>query len=670
MKKLKKQSAPLTITDFIGPVCLPTLLYLPILIGLLVLVSACSTQKIQEHTDGPTFVQEKSETTKPPLTAKENSQKAEKNTEASAEYHFSMAEAYVADGNTDRAIEEFKLTLMFDPKSSLAYTRLAMEYIKKDMLSAATETCKEALKLNPNFVDARMILAGLYSAIHNKTEALNEYEKVLKLKPNSEEAAIYKTQLLIETDQEEKATDYLRGFVKHNPESVLGWYYLGRIAQEKVRVEEENIKSEEEGEQTSAKVAKEESKRNFSSEALAYYQRALTYVDEAEKCYKKALEIKPGFTQAALALGFLYEDINMNSRAIPVYKTIFEENHDTAAANRIVTIYLKEERYKEAIPYLQSIEAADPDDMNTRVKEGLVEMELKQYDKAIAIFKGILDKKPDSERIHYYLGSLYEEIKECKSAVSEFKKIEATSKLYSDSALHAAYLLKQCDSLAAATAFMHEAVSKAPNILNFYIFEASLAEEAKNLPQAIVVLEKAQVKFPEDEKLLYYLGSLYDRQGNIDKSIENMEVLLKLNPNNVDALNYLGYTWTTQGIRLNDAEVLLKKALALKPDNGYIQDSWGWFLFVRGKIGDAIVSLEKAVQMQPKEATILEHLGDAYLRKNLRQKALRRYEDAIKYAEDVSMKQKLEAKMKNLETELASGKQNENNRTPAEADKN
>src|SRR4051794_39416338 len=38
-----------------------------------------------------------------------NTREVRKNTEASAEYHFSLAQAYVAEGNPDRAIEEYKL---------------------------------------------------------------------------------------------------------------------------------------------------------------------------------------------------------------------------------------------------------------------------------------------------------------------------------------------------------------------------------------------------------------------------------------------------------------------------------------------------------------------------------------------------------------------------------
>lgn len=531
---------------------------------------------------------------------------ARQNMEASAEYHFSLAQAYVAEGNPDRAIEEYRLTLMFDPNSPLVYARLATEYVKKGMLSAAMDTCKEALQRDPAFVDARLMLAGLYSTAHQSDQALNEYDRVLKSDPKHEEAAVYKAQTLSEMGRSTEALAELRKFSKKAPDSVLVHYYLGRAEQ----------------------------REGFFKEAV--------------KAYKKSIELRPSFTQASLALGYLYEEKRMNTEAVSVYKELYDAAQDMAAASRLATIYLKEEKYEQALPYLEAVQAADLEDMGVRVKLGLVQMELKRFTQAIATFKEILVKNPDSDRIHYYLGSLYEEIKQLDEAVVQLKAVLPTSKLFADAALHVAYLLKLQGKAAEAKTYIRESITRSPGASGFYVFEASLEEDAKNIDGAIGVLETAVDKFPEDEKIRYYLGSLYDKQGSVDKGIAQMEAILKTNPDNVDALNYIGYAWTSKGIRLNDAEKLLRRALALRPDNGYIQDSWGWYLYTRGRVSEAIVQLEKAARMKPNEATILEHLGDAYLRSNLREKAMLQYSDAAKYADNSASKLKLEAKIQSL----------------------
>ncbi len=535
---------------------------------------------------------------------------ATRSTEANAEYHFSMAQAYSAEGNPDRAIEEYKLTLMFDPDSALVYARLATEYVKKGMLSAAVETCREALRRDPKFIDARLMLAGLFSTTREPNLALAEYDRVLKDDPKNEEAMIYISQILVDEGKPKEAVSSLRVFLKRNSESALTWYYLGRAEQRAERF------------------------------------------NDAAKSFQKAMDIRPGFTQAGLALGYLYEERQMNSQAVRVYLDLYEQSQDLSAANRLATIFLREEKYKEAVRYLEAIEAYDPEDMNVRVKLGLVQMELKNYEKAVATFKTILTKNPESDRIHYYLGSLYEEMSRPDEAISELKQIGPASRLFSEAALHVAFLLKQAGKLSEAKAFILDAIQKSPRTPTFYLFQASLEEEAKNLALAVDILESAVKQFPDDEKLRYYLGSLHDRRGEIERSLDQMEQILKINPDNVDALNYIGYTWTVRGMRLADAEKLIRRAMSLRPNNGYIQDSWGWYLFTRGRVSEATVELEKAVRLKPTEATILEHLGDAYLKSNLREKALQRYREAAKHAEDVETRKKIDGKARNLRQDL------------------
>jgi tetratricopeptide (TPR) repeat protein len=548
-----------------------------------------------------------------------------------AEYHFSIAQGYSNEGETDKAIEEYKLALIFDPNSALLHARLSAEFIKKGMLSSAMESAKEAVRQDPNFVDARLILGGLYSAVHENQSAVEEYDRVLKMDPKNEEALIYKAQVLMEDGKVSQAAVALRQYTQKNQDSVLGFYYLAR------------------------------------AEQLAGHFK------QAVQAYQKAISIRPSFAQSSLGLGYLYEEHQMPVQAIAVYKSLFDQNRDVMAANRLATLYLKQEKYTQAVPFLKAIQESDPEDFNAQVKLGLVQMELKQFDDAIGAFKKILEKNPDSDRIHYYLGSIYQERKQSDLAIAEFKAIQNSSKLYPDAVLQTAYFLKQSHRLSEARSYVADAIQKASKVPSLYIFQASLEEDDKQPEKAIKILEAAINNFPSDEKMHYYLGSLYDRQGLVDKGLEHMEAILKLNPDNVDAMNYIGYTWTQRGVRLNDAESLLRRALVLRPQNGFIQDSWGWYLFIRGRVREAVVELEKAVKMKPNESTILEHLGDAYLRSNLREKAVDQYLVAGKYAENEEVRRKIETKVQNIRkgsslrgSQQSSGSKSEN--SPEQSD--
>jgi tetratricopeptide (TPR) repeat protein len=486
-----------------------------------------------------------------------------------------------------------------------------MEYVKKGMLSAALETVQEALRKDPKFLDARLMLAGLFSTLRDLDSANVEYDRILKQDPGNEEALVYRAQILVEAGRNDEAIRLLKGFLKKQPDSAVSWYYLGRVHQ---------------------KLDKKE---------------------DAIRSYRKAADLRPGFAQAGLALGWTLEDSNRSAEALAAYQRLYDDAQDTTAANRIATLLLKQEKYREALPYLEVVEAADADDMNVRVKLGLVYMELKRLDRAESIFKTILARTPDADRVRYYLASVYEEQKRLDDSIAEVMKIQPGSKLHGDAVVHAGWLLKQAGRSTEALDLVAKAAKLNPGHATFYLFMASIEEDAKRFTAASQVLQAAVKIFPEDEKMHFYLGSLLDRQGDVDGCLLEMERVLKLNPDHVEALNYLGYTWTIRGTRLNDAERLIRRALALKPDNGFVQDSWGWHLFLRGRIRESIVELEKAARLKPNEATILEHLADAYLRYNLREKAVSRYQEAARLAQDEGARRKIESKLDLLQIEVA-----------------
>ena len=77
-------------------------------------------------------------------------------------------------------------------------------------------------------------------------------------------------------------------------------------------------------------------------------------------------------------------------------------------------------------------------------------------------------------------------------------------------------------------------------------------------------------------------------------------------------MNYLGYSWVDMGKNFDQAEDMLKRAVELQPEDGYIVDSLGWVYYKIARYEDAVEQLEKAVELKPDDPTINDHLGDAY----------------------------------------------------------
>jgi tetratricopeptide (TPR) repeat protein len=73
-----------------------------------------------------------------------------------------------------------------------------------------------------------------------------------------------------------------------------------------------------------------------------------------------------------------------------------------------------------------------------------------------------------------------------------------------------------------------------------------------------------------------------------------------------------------------------KKAVELRPEDGFIRDSLGWAYFKLKRYDEAISNLEKAVQLTENDPTILEHLADVYAAKGDSSRAKLLYQRVLK----------------------------------------
>ena len=77
-------------------------------------------------------------------------------------------------------------------------------------------------------------------------------------------------------------------------------------------------------------------------------------------------------------------------------------------------------------------------------------------------------------------------------------------------------------------------------------------------------------------------------------------------------MNYLAYSLVEKKVNLQEALSLIKRAVALQPQSGYIVDSLGWVLFRLGQYTKAVAHMERATELMPVDPIVNDHLGDVY----------------------------------------------------------
>ncbi len=134
--------------------------------------------------------------------------------------------------------------------------------------------------------------------------------------------------------------------------------------------------------------------------------------------------------------------------------------------------------------------------------------------------------------------------------------------------------------------------------------------------EAVKYYEYAIKSVPQIESqhwILYYaLGISYERSGQWKKAEQNLKTAIDLSQDHYLALNYLGYSWLKRGENIEEAFGMIVDAYNQSPNDGNIADSLGWAFYTLGMYDNAITYLEKANQMEPANALISDHLGDAY----------------------------------------------------------
>ncbi len=537
-----------------------------------------------------------------------------------ADYYFSLGETYSLAGDPKKAVESFKMTLIYDQNSPTVNMRLAAEYLKLGMVSESVSQGEEAVQKDPKNLDAHLLLGGLYSSLKFYPKAMTQYETVLKLNPKNTEAPLYIGAIYTEQKQYEKAIKFFEGLTK-NPDynsAHLAWYYVGRVRTE---------------------------------------QPGKKFEAAAEEAFKKSLKEKPEFVDSVLSLGSLYAKQGNPKAATDLYKNFQKENSpNTRVAEVLAQIYIEKEAYDLAYEQLEYVESSNDDALNTKMKMALILIEQKKYTLAITKLEDILRDVPESDKIRFYLAAVYEESNQSEKALAQYKKIPVSSQFYGESVVHSSYILKNLNQPDDAIVLLEGALKERTDLPQIYAMYASLLDDKGDYAKAVDVLGGAIEKFKDNAQLRFYYGTMNDRLGKKEVVVNEMKKVLEIDPNHVQGMNYLAFTWAEQNANLPEAEKLARRALHLEPADGYVLDTLGWILYKQGKLSESVKMLEAAFKYQSTVSVIAEHLGDAYYKQSMVEKAKKMYKRAVDLETDQGKMDEIKAKITAIEKQELNGR--------------
>ena len=341
----------------------------------------------------------------------------------------------------------------------------------------------------------------------------------------------------------------------------------------------------------------------------------------------------------------------------------FEARHgETAEANRVYTAFAS------VLPNHPLIEAAlsdlqakkplaplirSPQEGAGEVLYGLGAAGGRQGDELAALIylRLSLYLAPENGLAMVTLADTYSRLKQNEQAIDVYDMIPASSPLKANADIQSGLVLDALGRTDEAVKHLQAIVAAKPADIEALSTLGNLLRSQKHYGDAIDFYSKAIEATPKDDKslwgLLYFRGIAYERNKQWPQAEADLKRALEIQPDQPLVLNYLGYSWIDQGIHLDEGFKMLRRAVSLRPEDGFIVDSLGWAHFRLGDYDEAVRELERAVNLKPSDPTINDHLGDAYWRSNRKLEAQFQWNHARDLNPDPSDLSRIVEKIKN-----------------------
>lgn len=589
---------------------------------------------------------------------------------ADAYYNFAMGHLFEQQFESTnqpefatQAIDAYKKAYALDPKSPVIGERLAEMYWKAQRVHEAVTEAQELLKREPNDLPTRRLLGRIYlrslgdlssSAQSDMAErAIEQYREVYRLDPTDSESALWLARLYRLRNEHDKAEDVLRSLLKQDPENEAAVEQLTQLLLD-------------EGKSADAVSLLEGITSRTPSPALldllgdAYSQTH--ELEKAEAAYRKAVELDPSELSHERGLGQTLLAEEKYSDALVVYQKLADLMPDDSDVYlRLAQIYRELHQLDHAEENLLKARQYAPGSVEVMYNEAMLYEAQGRYEDAIRVLSDavsglksqstVLPSRRRSLAILYQqLGQLYRDSQNFQAAVFTYEELgrlgeeedrrsrmlimdtyraakdlpkalqagkEALAKYPSDPGLRTsnALLLGENGQTDEAVKVLRSQLTKSEADREIYLNIAQVYERGRRYKEAEEAARTAEAipGQPRDNEMVWFLlGAIYERQKFYDRAEEEFKKTLTVNPRNGPVLNYYGYMLGDLGIRLDEAEALVQRALKEEPNSGAYLDSLGWIYFRENKLAKAEATLRKAVARESHDATIRSHLGDVY----------------------------------------------------------
>ena len=478
----------------------------------------------------------------------------------------SLGEPQQAKAAMDRA-----LSLRHDGAQVLAAAQLARQ---QDDLPAANKYADEAVKLDPNSLEAAMVKIQLLRQTKESEKALAMTEDVIKRFPQSFPLKIARVEILLDLKQDAKATQEIDAILLKTPKMAIANYYKAVLM-----ARANDLK----GAWGVAQSLSTDFVQAQPGIAMMVAQIAVSSgnLESGGSILTALLQKHADLNQARLQLAALRMRQGNSSAALEVLTPI-KGSPDPQVQAILSQAYLGLGRTTEAIASLEKATASSSGPQTDVLKRQLAlsQMRAGNNDKAIEELQDLVKREPENIEMSAAL----------IAALTDSRKF--------DQALSVADALGKAVKQSAYPAFYRGQI---------LALKGDLAGAEKAYEQALVV-------DPKFVPALYYRGTGAISRADWDVATKNFQQIVALDPKNVPA-----YLKLAEIAINNDQEAqgitLLNQATRANPDNPAPRLALANYQLSQKKYQDAQATVSELLQKNPKDDQALTVLGQIQFNK-------------------------------------------------------
>lgn len=476
----------------------------------------------------------------------------------------------------------------------------------------------------------------------------------LAAKPESEQANRYVLQILVALNRIEDSEPYLQKLVETAPASAKPAIFL-TITQLYNRASDKPLAADV------VEQALQSDLKNAETGPLAWatigHMRLLAGNKAgALESLNQAQDLKPDTGAAALLALELLE--SGSTEVEPMVQKYLAGNPAPQLRLAYARVLIAQQKPEAALRLLEQLSQAAPEEIEPWALQAQLQLQLGRTAEAgqsLDRLAALIAEAPESvgrsaaqSQLYLLQSQLAEKQGQYQKADELLQRIDDAPNLLAVQARRAGLMLKQGRLDEARALIQAVPASTAGQQKLKRMAEIQLLKDAKEFKQAYALQAVLLSEDPQDNELAYDTAILAERVGQHDEMEKLLRGIIERQPDFQHAYNALGYSYADRGIRLDEAEQLIRKALELSPGDPFITDSLAWVKFRQGDSAEALRLLQQAYATR-QDVEIAAHLGEVLWARGDRRQAREIWLQGVKLNPDNEV---LQETLKRLQVRL------------------